>query len=133
MATQAREASVLQYVNALEMDRAATHELRYGLINRAFGLPEETKQSIGMVQKERMPFLQVDQYPAQAEMRQQQEGYLPAGNSMVSVLVENIDRLPIEDMKVGDALRSNTAIYKGRKSQVIKGLAFELIELIEIE
>lgn len=131
VASADREASVQDHMK-LGFDRGATHQLRYGLINRAFGLPAETQQTITMVQPGRMPFAQIDQYPENYEIRPQQPDGLPIGNSMVSVMVDSIDALPVSDLAVGPAQYLEGIIYQGRKTQVIKGSASELIELIEI-
>lgn len=132
VASPDREISANEHAKILGLDRAATHELRYSLINRAFELPEETKHQISMVQNGRMPFGQIDQYPEGAEFREQQQGWLPAGNSMVSVLVDSIDKLPIAEVAVGPSIQPKTGLYRGRKTQLIRGSASELIELIEI-
>lgn len=132
LASPDRELSTEEYVQSLGLDRAATHSLRYGLINRAFDLPVETKQSISMVQNKRWPILQVDQYPDYAEQRPQRAGYLPNGNSIISLLVESISDLSIAEKAIGPEISPAGGIYQGRKTQVIKGSAGELIELIEI-
>lgn len=124
--------SAEEHVQFLNLDEAATHSLRYSLINRAFDLPMSTLQTITMVQKGRMPFSQIDQYPSNAEIRPRQPGHLPMGNAMVSVMVESIEELPIQDKTLGPVTRPDGEIYQGRKTQVIQGTASELIELIEL-
>ncbi|MEO0576894.1 MAG: hypothetical protein AAF004_15665, partial [Pseudomonadota bacterium] len=59
-------------------------------------------------------------------------GALPAGNAIVSVRVDDIDALPLDDVTVGLPVYCNDAPYKGRKTQVMRGAQSELVELIEI-
>lgn len=132
VASPDRETTVREYTECLSLERAATHQLRYSLVNRAFDLPAETKQTITMVQSGRIPFAQVDQYPANHEIRPRQQGGLPVGNSMVSVMVDRIDDLAIDGRLLGASVGLEGAIYQGRRTQLIRGSASELIELIEI-
>jgi hypothetical protein len=127
-----REAAATEYQQLLALDRVATHHLRYSLINRAFDLPMDTQQSITMMQKGRSTFAQIDQYPIQAVARPCHEGWLPPGNSMVSVLVDNLDELPIRDKIVSPPSVPNGVIYQGRNTVLIKGTVSECIELIQI-
>lgn len=132
LAAKDREISTLEYQQSLALDRSGTHHLRYSLINRAFNLPMETEQTITMVQKGRTPFAQIDQYPAQAEVRPVHSGWLPPGNSMVSILVDNIDQLPIADKMCSSPDNLTSVVYQGRKTVLIRGAVSECIELIEI-
>ncbi|MFT2092755.1 VOC family protein [Paraglaciecola sp. 2405UD69-4] len=127
-----RGAAVLEYEHSLALDQAATHHLRYSLINRAFNLDMDTKQSITMMQKGRSPFAQIDQYPPNAVVRPCHDGWLPPGNSMVSVLVDNIDELPIETKIIATPAAPQGTIYQGRKTALIRGAVSECIELIQI-
>lgn len=127
-----REVSAMEYQHNLGLDRAGTHHLRYSLINRAFELPVETKHAITMVQKGRSPFAQIDQYPSQAVVRPVHKGWLPPGNSMVSVFVDKIDRLPIAGKTCSTPCNPDSVIYQGRRTALIRGAVSECIELIEI-
>lgn len=133
VASPDRQRTVDEHVKCLNLQEAATHSLRYSLVNRAFDFPTDTLQTISMVQNGRIPYGQVDQYPKQAKERAQQPGHLPAGNAMVSVLVECIDDLPLDGVTVGGLGSHEGVVYQGRRTQVIRGSATELIELIEIE
>jgi hypothetical protein len=132
LAAKDRELSALEYQHNLALDRAGTYHLRYSLINRAFNLPVETAQTITMMQKGRTPFAQIDQYPAQAEVRPVHSGWLPPGNSMVSILVDNIEQLPIADKMCSSPGNLTSVVYQGRKTALIRGAVSECIELIEI-
>ncbi|MFK7888310.1 MAG: hypothetical protein AB8G16_15730 [Gammaproteobacteria bacterium] len=120
LATRDRASSVAEYVQRLQLDEAATHSFRYSMLNRAFGLPAATTQTITMVQNGRSPLAQIDQY------------WLPAGNAMVSILVDDLDALSIDQMVVGPELSPSSYLYGGRRTRVVRGGASELIELIEI-
>lgn len=127
-----REKTAEEHVRYLGMDMGPTHSLRYGLINRAFGFDPETQQTITMVNKGRDPFSQIDQYPSQAASRPSAPGMLPPANSVVSVMVDNLDDLPIGNVIQGESSRPEGLLYQGRRVQTIKGSSSELIELIEI-
>jgi hypothetical protein len=128
-----REASAFDYEHQLSLDITGTHHIRYSLINRAFQLPAETKQTITMMQKARSPFAQIDQFPSQAIQRPCHDGWLPPGNSMVSIFVDNIADLPIADKIVSLPTVPDSMVYKGRKTAVIRGAVSEYIELIQID
>ena len=132
LASGERQRSVADYARYLNLQEAATHSLRYSLVNRAFDLPADTLQTITMVQNGRTPFLQVDQYPASATPRVCANGELPAGNAMVSVFVDSFDQLPLDGMALSAPGEFDGALYQGCRTQVIRGAASELIELIEI-
>ena len=131
LASADREAAVKSYVADLDMDEKATHTFRYSLINRSFGFPEETNQTITMIQKGRRAFAQIDQYPGQAQVRPQKNGLLPPGNSLLSVVVDDIDALPIADKLISPPQRHKGSLYEGARSAVFRGPDTELIELIE--
>jgi len=132
LASPDREASANQYAQALGMSFGGTHQLRYGLINRAFGFDSETLQTITMVQNARTPFLQTDQYPPQAESRSVHPNGLPMGNSMVSLWVDDLDRARHGFTAVGGVARMEGEWYKDRKVALVRGCAGELVELIEL-
>ena len=69
LAASDRHTSVLDYVHQLSCDEGGTHELRYSLINRAFGLSSETTHKLTLLQDGRIPLLEVDQYPDTAKAR----------------------------------------------------------------
>ena len=132
VASPDREKTVSEHVRFLDLEASATHRLKYSLINRAFDFDPETKQTITMVQKGRDPFAQIDQYPSQATQRYQEDEYLPLACSMVSMMVEDLDSLPIDEVVQGPELRPESALYGGRRVRSIRGSALEFIELIEI-
>lgn len=132
LASQDRKRSAQQYAQALGMDVGATHELRYSLINRAFGFDPETLQTITMVQKSRRPFLQTDQYPGSAQQRALSDSGLPMGNAMVSVIVDDIERASVGFTPLGSIENLSGDLYRERKVLLVQGLAGELVELIEL-
>lgn len=132
LASPDRDASVNEYQHRFGFDRAATHTLRYSLLNRAFELSPETQHQISMLQKGRMTIAQVDQYPEQAGHRPCHAGYLPPGNAMVTLMVNKLSELNLPKDLIEQASERQGVLYQGRKSLLLKGLATELIELIEI-
>lgn len=129
LAAPDRETSGDKYAHCLDLQRSATHSLRDGLINRAFDFPTNTVHTISIVQNGRTPSAQIDQYPADAGRRAGRTGWLPAGYAIVSVLVDDIARLPLGDRTTGDALTPSGGLYRGRKTRIIRGAAAEIIEL----
>ena len=133
LAARDRECSASEYTRGLVLDRAATHTLRYGLVNRAFGLPEQTTHTITMIQNGRTPFAQIDQYPVGAKTRVQQPGQMPAGNAMVSVYVKSLTNLPWSELAISEPSNFSGEMYNGGAAQVVRGASGELLELIELQ
>ena len=133
VASAEREKTAKEHVRFLGLDQGPAHSLRYSLINRAFDFDPETETAITMVNSGRLPFSQIDQYPPQASIRPAAPGALPLGNSLLSVMVDCLDDLPISEVAQGKVTRVEESFYQGRRVQTIKGSASELIELIEIE
>jgi len=100
------------------------------MINDAFGLPAGTMSDLTMVQNDRLPIVEVDDYPTTATSRPGHDGLLPPGNGLVSLAVDDLKALSL-DWTTPPAAR-NEAPYMGRRSATTIGLAGELLELIEI-
>ena len=79
--------------------------------------------------------LEVDEYPALATVRPKPEDGLCLGNAIVSIVVEDLDELDLQDAIQSDALgivnSDASLLYQGARTAVIQGDAGELIELIE--
>lgn len=131
LASPDREASVEDYCREFKLQDIQTHELRYGLINRAFNLSAETTHSLNVLQQGRLPVIEIDQYPAAAKKRPQLDDSLPLGNAMVSLAVDNLDDLPLDNKLSPESFIDYGLLYAGRRSIVVRGRANELIELIE--
>ncbi|MFN2098494.1 VOC family protein [Altererythrobacter sp. MF3-039] len=130
LATPDRESTVEWYRTKLGLDEGETYVIAYSMINNAFGLPPETQSSITMVQKDRMPIVEVDDFPDQAKPRPRADGQLPPGNSLVSLAVKDLDACDLKWIEA-PALRDG-AIYAGKRSATTLGPAGELLELVEI-
>ncbi|ATW02849.1 VOC family protein [Sphingorhabdus sp. YGSMI21] len=130
LATPDRAATVQWYCDNLDLTEADTYTLAYSMINDAFGKPADTLSDLTMVQKDRLPIVEVDDYPAEARARARHDGMLPPGNALVSLAVEDFDRIEAEWITPPQV--HEAAPYAGRRSATTIGQAGELLELIEI-
>jgi catechol 2,3-dioxygenase-like lactoylglutathione lyase family enzyme len=130
LATPDREANLGWLQDKIGLDIGGTYTLEYTMINKAFGLADGTQSSITMVQKDRLPIIEVDDYPAAATVRPRVAGGLPPGNALVTLAVESLDKIKGDFIEL-PAVRSG-AIYDGKRSATVVGMAGELLELVEI-
>ncbi len=130
LATPDREKTVKWYCEKLHLDGSDTFTIEYTMINSAFGMPAGTTSSLTMVQKGRLPIVEVDDYPVQAEYRNAPEGGLPPGNSLVSLAVDSLDLINLPFIAAPQIL--DGPVYGGRRSATVIGTAGEYLELIEI-
>ena len=67
---------------------------KINVLDTAFGLPENsTDYNLGVVPLQGKSYIEVDAYPKEAIKRPKLEGYLPPGNSIMSLLINSIDYL----------------------------------------
>lgn len=130
LATPDREASLAWYANCVGLTRGADYTLPYSMINNAFGLPADTQTTITMLQHDRMPIVEVDDYPAEATQRPRHDGLLPPGNALVTLAAGDLDACDVEWISA-PAIRQG-ALYEGRRAGTAVGAGGELIELIEV-
>jgi catechol 2,3-dioxygenase-like lactoylglutathione lyase family enzyme len=130
LATHDREANLAWYKERLGLDEAGTYTLEYTMINKAFGLADGTQSTITMLQKGRLPILEVDDYPDAATVRPRAAGCLPPGNALVTLAVNSLDAVKADFIQP-PAVRGG-AIYAGKRSATVIGMAGELLELVEI-
>ena len=130
LATPDREANLVWLQDKIGLDIGGTYTLEYTMINRAFGLAGGTQSSITMVQKGRLPIIEVDDYPVSATMRPRAAGCLPPGNSLVTLAVDSLDAVKADFIQP-PAIYSG-ALYAGKRSATVVGMASELLELVEI-
>jgi hypothetical protein len=130
LATSDREANLKWLQDNIGLDVGGTYTLEYTMINKAFGLPDGTQSSITMVQKDRLPIIEVDDYPEAATVRPRAAGHLPPGNALVTLAVHSLDAIKVEFIET-PAVRGG-AIYAGKRSASVVGMAGELLELVEI-
>ena len=120
-----------EYKSQFGFDNSQTMELRYSLINRAYGFDMETKHRLSVLYRGAVPLVEVDQYPIQAKQRSYIDGNLGLGNAMVSIAVDSLDSLPLANAVNQHAREHDGFLYKGARSIVVRGSSNELIELIE--
>lgn len=130
LATADRPAALDWYRNRIGLDEGGSYTLEYTMINKAFGLADGTQSTITMVQKARLPIIEVDQYPDAATERPREPGFLPPGNALVTLAVDSLDALDLDFIAPPD-LRPGP-VYAGRRSATVIGSAGELLELVEI-
>lgn len=130
LATPDREASLKWFEHALKLDISSSYTLTYSMINNAFGLDSDYRTTITMVQKGRLPIVEVDDYPAEAMARQTTPGMLPPGNAMITLAVDDLNALDV--LFIAPPLKRDGPVYGGRRAATVRGYAGELIELVEI-
>jgi catechol 2,3-dioxygenase-like lactoylglutathione lyase family enzyme len=129
LAVPDREAALRWYRERLGVETGGTYTIEYTMINKAFGLPGGTQSTISMLQKGRLPIIEVDGYPTEAVPRAVGPGRLPPGNALVTLAV---DRLPADLPYIAPPASRSGPLYDGRRTATVRGPAGELLELVEI-
>lgn len=129
LATPDREGTMRWYQERLGLDAGGTYTLEYTMINKAFGLPAGTQSTISMLQKGRLPIIEVDGYPTGATERGAPDGMLPPGNALVTLAVDN---LKLDAPFISEPEVQAGPVYGGRRSATVRGPAGELLELVEL-
>ena len=130
LATPDRAETVDWYRETLGFDEGGTYNLEYTMINKAFGLPDGTQSSITMVQKARLPIIEVDDYPGSAVVRPGDSRQLPPGNALVTLAVRSLDELALD--YIAPPVARMEMPYGGRRAATVFGPAGERLELVEI-
>lgn len=130
LATPDRKASLAWYQDKLGLDRGNDFTLPYSMINDAFGLPADYQTTISLVSAGRMPIVEVDDYPAEAKPRACHDGMLPPGNALVTLAVRDLDACGCE--WITPPAPRDGATYAGNRTATTRGIAGELLELVEI-
>lgn len=130
LAAPDRQATIAWYVDALGLERGVDYTLPYSMINKAFDLPPETLTTITMVRHDRMPIVEVDDYPAAATPRARHDGMLPPGNALVTLGVRDLDACAAAWIAPPRAIAG--ALYEGRRAATAIGAAGELVECVEV-
>jgi catechol 2,3-dioxygenase-like lactoylglutathione lyase family enzyme len=125
-----RPAALDWYADKLSLDVSGSYTIDYTMINKAFALPDGTQSTITMVQKGRLPIIEVDGYPDAATVRPGPTDALPAGNAIVTLAVDSLDALGLDF--IASPVRRAGPFYADRRSATAIGPAGERIELIEI-
>lgn len=129
LAAKDRMASVDWYRHALRLDEGESYTLEYTMINTAFGKPAGTQSVITMVQNERLPIVEIDDYPAEATERPCHAEMLPPGNALVTLAVESFEGLDVE--YITPPVLRHGDLYMGNLAACVRGPSGELVELIE--
>ena len=117
----------------LQLHQAENMEINYSMINKAFSLAEGSKHKLRTLKHEQNIFLEVDQYPVQAQERRFHEGMLPPAFAMASFIHPEFSAI----CDVNDALwiqppqKQYGTIYEGKRSATLKTPEGALIEIIE--
>jgi catechol 2,3-dioxygenase-like lactoylglutathione lyase family enzyme len=130
LATPDRAATTAWYRDRLKLDEADTYTIDYTMINKAFGLPAGTQSSLTMIQKGRMPILEIDDYPPEATPRPTQAGMLPPGNALLTVAIDDFGEINIDWIRPPEARHG--PLYGKRRVGTVIGCAGELLELVEV-
>lgn len=130
LATPDRNQSIAWYTDNLGLMRGADYTLPYSMINDAFRLSPETQTTITMVSHNKMPIVEVDDYPEAATTRARHEGMLPPGNALVTLAVEDLDACRVD--WITPPTPREGALYEGRRAATAIGAGTELVECVEV-
>ncbi len=125
-----RPAALDWYADKVNLDVGGSYTIEYTMINKAFALSDGTQSTITMVQKGRLPIIEVDGYPQAAIARPGPPDALPAGNAIVTLAVDNIDTLTLD--WITPPVARTGPMYANRRAATVRGPAGELLELVEI-
>jgi catechol 2,3-dioxygenase-like lactoylglutathione lyase family enzyme len=120
-----RDAALNWYADKVKLDIGGSYTIDYTMINKAFSLPDGTESTITMVQKGRLPIIEVDGYPTAATPRPGDPKRLPAGNAMVTLAVDSFDALDLDFI-------APPAMVDNKRTATVVGPAGERLELVEI-
>jgi len=98
-------------------------------VNEAFVLDRRTKHRITTLALPGAGFIEIDQYPDEAERRQPVPGYPPPGIGAVAFEVDSIENFQL--YWLGEPLTLPEPPHNGRRHVSFFGASGELIELIE--
>ena len=129
LACQDRPRVLDWYRDRLRLDIGSDYTIPYTMISKAFGLPADHLSTITMVQNGRLPIVEVDGYPDAATPRPGPLDRLPAGNAMVTLAVDDLDALDLA--WIAPPTFYHGPLYDGRRAATVRGLAGELLELVE--
>jgi hypothetical protein len=130
LAAPDRQCALDHYINAFGLTAGITQAHVRPIINLAFGLPEGFQTSVSVLMADRLPVLEIEQYPAGTDVRPMRGSELPPGLSIMTIAVRNLDE--IEDDFLTEPCVRHGPLYAGRRTATVMGPADELIELIEI-
>lgn len=130
LAAADRARAVAWYETALGLERGDEFTIPYTMINRAFGLGGDYQTTLTMVQAGRLPVVEIDDYPAAATPRASHPGMLPPGNALVTLAVADLTDCRCD--WIAEPATRDGALYEGRRAATTRGVAGELVELVEV-
>ena len=119
------------YANKMGLPVGDATPFKIGVISRAQNQPADTTYPLAIATVAKKFLIELDEYPAAIEARPIEDGFLPAGTSMVSFEVADLDAFDIAWRATPKILRERP--YDGRRTAVTVGPAGEWIELIETD
>jgi catechol 2,3-dioxygenase-like lactoylglutathione lyase family enzyme len=126
LATRDRAAAADYYERTIGLEKSADYTIQYNTLNKAFGLPPDTKHSFVMTKCDALPAVQIDELPAAARLRPAVDGAFPPGIAMVSFLVDAARF----DAAAGEAYAPPSCIAPAQAAKMLIGPAGERIELL---
>jgi len=117
------------YADRLGMPTTHPAPSTISVLANAYGLPPDHSFKLGIVRFPENFLIELDEYPPQATARPQRPGELPPGMAVVSFAVDDLDQLDVEFLAPPRVV--GAAPYEGRRVALTRGVAGELIELIE--
>lgn len=108
-------------------------EIEYTMIANAFGLPLEQLHTIATVVHQRDVFLELDQYPEEAESRPCADGQLPPAASVGTIATPDIDAVYASrrDDWLSPPAPHASIIYGGARMGTLRDPDGAIIELVE--
>ncbi len=103
--------------------------IRYSMINKAFDLDPETRTPIVTARGAGQTFLEIDQYPAEATVREGHPGALPPGVAITTMLHPDFARL--EGHWASAPVVREGPLYAGRRTGILRTPEGALLEVIE--
>ncbi len=113
----------------MQMTVTQPRDVHIGVLSDAFGLDAQANQKLALVRFPEKYLIELDEYPAGALERPQRKGDLPPGMAMVTFGVESLDEAKLKFVQAPTVRREKP--YGGKRAAVTKGVAGELIELVE--
>lgn len=102
---------------------------RITILNKANNLDIDTVHPVANIRITDELVIEFDKYPEAATTRPHRHKMLPPGMAMVTITVDNLD--DFKGLWLSDPIQLKQLPYGGRRTATIKGVADELIELVE--
>lgn len=123
------DASMTWMEKHIGVQKGRDMEIVYTMLAGAYGTPMEELHRIATMIDGRDVFLEMDQYPDNAVVRQRHEGMLPPGFAVATLWTPNLDALP--GPWLTPPQERSGPVYQGRRAATIKDLDGALIEMVE--